>query len=338
MHTNRRQSGAGPRESRAKAQLGPTMEEWNNARLRIGKTQPATHRAARWHIKKMTHYLGEPTPVADITADDMGLFVECLADDGLEIRSRNQILSTARTFFGWARTVDLTDRNPMEGVHNTRAPRRAVRAVPPQHVSLILDHADLRVRTIIVLLAQIGFRRGELAGILWDDYDDRSGVLLIRQGKGQRDHTVVLEREPAEALAAWRAHLTELRTPAQGPLRTGPVFPGQKPGEALSPGRLYTLVTDAAHKVGLHYTPHQYRHTCATQWTKAGASTAVVARQLGHADLSSAQHYIELDVEDLRPHVARRRYLRTEWIPAAVAAVSAHAAMANVALTGCDAL
>lgn len=295
------------------AELGSTALTWNDSRLRVGRIQPATHRAARWHIRKLTEYLGGTTPISNITVDDLTLWVECLADDGMEIRSRNQVLSTARSLFSWATTTGLITTDPMAGIHNVRPPRKAVRAVPPHHVSLILEHADLRSRAIIVLLAQIGFRRGELAGIRWENYQPDTGVLLIEQGKGCKDRTVVLEREPVEALAAWRAHCSQRRTVAEGPVEVGPVFPGQRAGQSMSPGRLYTLVVEAAARAGLHYSPHQYRHTCGTQWTRRGASTAVVARQLGHADLSSAAHYIELDVEDLRPHVAPARYYRGQW-------------------------
>lgn len=313
MHAYRPPVGVGAERRRFDAvPLGPTAHEWNDARLRAGRCQPGTHRAAIWHIRKLTDYLGWDTPMGAVTVDDLNLWVECLGEDGLEVRSRNQVLGTARRVFAWAAATGLTAGNPMVGIYNLRAPRRAVRPVPPAHVSLICEHADLRTRTIIVLLAQIGFRRGELARILWDDYDPGTGVLLIRQGKGQKDHTVVLEREPAEALAAWRTHSTWARPPVRL-VDTGPVFPGRRPDKPMSPGRLYTLVVDASHAVGLHYTPHQYRHTCATQWTRRGASTAQVARQLGHADLSSAKHYIDLDVEDLRAHVAPDRYYQGTW-------------------------
>lgn len=313
MHQGPHTGGFGQGNSRATARLGPTSAEWNDARLRARKAAPATHRAATWHLRKLTDYLGATAPIASITPNDLALLVECLAADGLQTRSINQILGTARQFFSWATATDLIPRNPMAPIHNTRAPRRAVRAVPPHHVTLILDHADLRTQVIIVLLAQIGFRRGALAGIRWEDYDPGTGRLLIRQDKGARDHTVVLAREPKEALEKWRAHQAAYRTPAMGPLDTGPVFPGQPRSTPMSGGRLYTLVVEASHRVGLHYSPHQYRHTCATQMTRRGASTAVVARQLGHVDLASARHYIELDVEDLRPHVAPTRYYRGTW-------------------------
>lgn len=299
------------------APLGPTANQWNDTRWHTGQIRStATYRAARWHIRTLTNYLGTGTPTADVTTPDLRLWLECLAADGIQPRSRNTITSTIRGYFTWAHDENLIDVNPMARIRNVRPPHRAVRPVPPDHVTLILDHAPLRTQVIVVLLAQIGFRRGEVASIRWENYDPSTGVLLIEQAKGCKDRTVVLEREPAEALEVWRAHQATTRPAVAGPVTVGPVFPGHTAGEPISAGSVHRIVVEASHAVGLHYTPHQYRHTCGTQWTRAGVPTATLARQLGHVDVSTTGIYTGVDVEGLRPHVAPTRYKRGNWYTA----------------------
>ena len=84
---------------------------------------------------------------------------------------------------------------------------------------------------ILLLLARLGLRRGEVASLRLDDIDWRAGELTI-VGKGDRVERLPLPAEPGEAIVAW---LVDGRPECA----TRSVFTTVKPaGRALSPGAI----------------------------------------------------------------------------------------------------
>jgi hypothetical protein len=61
---------------------------------------------------------------------------------------------------------------------------------------------DRRDYAILLLLARLGLRRGEVAALELDDIDWRAAELTI-VGKGKRVERLPLPAEPGEAIAAW---------------------------------------------------------------------------------------------------------------------------------------
>lgn len=65
-------------------------------------------------------------------------------------------------------------------------------------------------------------------------------------------------------------------------------------GEKLSENSLRYTIIKAFAKVGLKVTPHQLRHTYATELLNNGARIADVSELLGHASMSTTQIYTKL--------------------------------------------
>ena len=81
------------------------------------------------------------------------------------------------------------------------------KSLAPEQVEAIIESCDLRTaagrrdRAILLLLARLGLRAGEVAAMALDDLDWDSGVVSV-SGKGQRREALPLPREVGEALVA----------------------------------------------------------------------------------------------------------------------------------------
>lgn len=69
-------------------------------------------------------------------------------------------------------------------------------------------------------------------------------------------------------------------------------------------------MVDASRRAGHHYNPHRYRHSAASEMLLDGAPVEVARRVLGHEDLSTLAVYTAASVEECRPWVGRRCYVR----------------------------
>jgi integrase len=146
-----------------------------------------------------------------------------------------------------------------------------------------------------LLLARLGLRRGEVAGLRLDDIDWRAGELTV-VGKGDRAERLPLPAGPGEAIAAW---LVDGRPECQ----TRSVFTTVKPpGRPLSSGAVGHIVGSACQAAGLdRIGAHRLRHTLATEMLQAGASLSEVGQVLRHRSASSTALYAKVDEVALRP-------------------------------------
>jgi integrase len=126
-----------------------------------------------------------------------------------------------------------------------------------------------------------GARRGEAAGLRWEDVDLSRRMVTIRRSyeavpKSGRARTVPISSELASILTEHRA-----RDPWAGEL----VFPDPKTGGMLSPNeRLANVLDPACTAAGVaRMRVHDLRHAHASLWLMSGGSLADVQRNLGHS-------------------------------------------------------
>jgi site-specific recombinase XerC len=117
------------------------------------------------------------------------------------------------------------------------------RALPPATVARLLASCDRRTRlgrrdyAMLMLLARLGLRAGEVASLSLDDIGWRSGELTVH-GKGGRDDRLPLPADVGAALAAWlrirpKAQTRAVFLRANAPI--GAISPGASPGLCITP-------------------------------------------------------------------------------------------------------
>ena len=161
---------------------------------------------------------------------------------------------------------DILAINPMDRFDPIEPIQREPRPLAPEAVAKILQAipaANLRDRTLFILLYETGIRVGEALSLLATDVDLRTDDEKIRVfGKGQRERTVMLTAAP-ESIRLLRRHLKHSH------ITSGSVFRGD-PRYGGSPLPLeYSVVHYAWQKycraAGVEATIHQLRHSRASQ-------------------------------------------------------------------------
>jgi integrase/recombinase XerD len=148
------------------------------------------------------------------------------------------------------------------------------KAVPAQQVTAMLAACNRdsvvgrRDGAILTLLARLGLRAGEVAGLGLDDLDWRSGEITVR-GKGNRSERLPL---PSDVGAALATYLTDGHPGTMA--AQGRVFARLRaPHGPLTRGAVTQIVFRAADRAGLEpFFAHRLRHTarcdCSTpEWT-----------------------------------------------------------------------
>lgn len=154
-----------------------------------------------------------------------------------------------------------------------------------------------RAHAMLLLLARLGLRAGEVATLELDDILWDTGEIVVR-GKGRRrDHLPLLD-DVGEALALY------LRE-ARGPSSSRRVFLRRcAPYVGLSgPTAVCLVARRAVRRAGLMPTgrvgAHIFRHSLATRMLRCGASLAEIAQVLRHRSLGTTQLYAKVELEAL---------------------------------------
>jgi integrase/recombinase XerD len=186
---------------------------------------------------------------------------------------------------------------PVAGTKGAGLPR----AVPSATLTALLASCDRRTAigrrdyAIMVLLARLGLRAGEVARLSLDDVDWRSGELLVH-GKGGSNQRLPL---PHDVGAAMAGYLERGRPHADA---RAVFLRAIAPAIGLTGGAVTQVVYAACEraevpKVGAH----RLRHSCATEMLGAGASLVEIGQVLRHAAVGTTAIYAKVDFVALRP-------------------------------------
>jgi integrase/recombinase XerD len=155
--------------------------------------------------------------------------------------------------------------------------------------------AGLRDYAVLGLLARLGLRGAEAAGLQLGDIDWRAGEIAVT-GKGSRTQRLPLPALAGEALAAW---LTGGRPACQSRAVFVTV---RRPYRQLTPEAVRQVMGRACDRAGLQRRgAHRLRHALATEMLRAGASLPEVGQVLRHRSQLSTSVDAKVDQDALRP-------------------------------------
>lgn len=156
--------------------------------------------------------------------------------------------------------------------------------------------AGRRDFAILMLLARLALRRGEVARLQLGDVDWRVGEIRVH-GKGGRFDRLPLPSGVGEAVADY---LRDGRPVTVKPIRS--VFLcDHAPHRAMSASAVGAVVARAAGRAGLEpFRAHRLRHTVATEMLRAGAPLEEVGQLLRHRSSMSTAIYAKVDYSRLR--------------------------------------
>lgn len=183
--------------------------------------------------------------------------------------------------------------------HASLPPHLSVHEVA-QVLQAVQDGSALGTRdyAILLLLARLGLRAGEVLRLRLDDLDWQAGALLVHASKTQRERNLPLSEEVGTALLAY------LRTGRPTPSSHRALFlhhtaPYQPLQDACAVG---AIVRRALQRAGIERArgrAHLLRHSVATRMVNHGASFKEVADVLGHQSLQTTAIYAKLNLAAL---------------------------------------
>ena len=177
------------------------------------------------------------------------------------------------------------------------------RTISTDEVDRVLAACDaeseygLRERAVVLLLARLGLRAGEVIRLRVDDIDWARGCVLVQAGKTHRERSLPLSQEVGEALAVYLHQARPESIHRELFLRWRPPF--RPLCRSVS---ICTLVQTLLKRAGISvHRPgaHTFRHSLATGMAINGVPFKAIADVLGHGSLASTEIYAKLDLGSL---------------------------------------
>jgi integrase/recombinase XerD len=235
-----------------------------------------------------------------LTTADVSAFLAWECPKRSVYGARDLVLSL-RALFRYLHLAGFTATPLQWAVPPVRQVRRRAlpRGIDAAALAMLLDGCDqdttigARDYAILLLLARLGLRAGEVAAIRLGDIDWRAGELLVR-GKANRQELLPLPVDVGEALVAYlRCRPREVSDMLFVRL-IAPCGP-------LSSHRISVIVHERCERAGIPPVgAHQLRHSAATGMLAAGASLSEIAQVLRHSTTATTAIYARVDRKRLR--------------------------------------
>jgi integrase/recombinase XerD len=223
----------------------------------------------------------------------------------LSVWSQHGRLVAVKGLFRWLTKQRVLAVNPAAELELPRVTaQRLPQPLTDAEITEVLAHADpttpigLRDRALLETGYSTGLRRMELIRLRLYDLDLARGVLVVREGKGQKDRVVPIG-DPA---IAWlEKYLDEARPEFVTEPDEGTVFL-TRTGRPFHPNHLSRLARDYVVAAGIakRGACHLLRHTMATGMLEHGADVRVIQEILGHARLTTTQLYTRVSIRLLK--------------------------------------
>lgn len=175
------------------------------------------------------------------------------------------------------------------------------KGIAEDDLALLLASCDrefprgLRDYAVLVLLARLGLRAGEVAGMTLDDIDWRHGELAVC-GKGRREEMLPLPADVGEAIAACLRSGRPESDSRHVFLRCYAPLRGLK-GQAVT-----GIVYEACDRAGIARAgAHQLRHAAAARMLAGGAALSEVGEALRQRSAATTAIYARVDYARLAP-------------------------------------
>jgi integrase/recombinase XerD len=256
------------------------------------------------YLKRARRFLARCAPDGDVGHLSAGevtaaVLAECSA---VSAGSAQYFVAALRSFLRFCYLEGLTSADlsaaalAVTGRRTSPLPRGMSR----RDVQALLGTCDRRQAVgrrnyaILLLLARLGLRAGEVAALRLEDLDWRAGELVVR-GKGRRQDRLPLPADVGEAIAAYlrrgrpRASQREVFVSVCAPVK----------------GLRYMAISDivrrACQRAGVEPVgAHRLRHALAVDLVAAGASLPEIGQILRHQTVAATAVYARVDLGQLR--------------------------------------
>jgi len=245
-----------------------------------------------------------PVRLAQLNAGDVVRFVQQQAPH-LHLKRAKLLTTALRSFLQYARyrgevTLDLAAAVPIVANWSMPSIPRAIEVDQVRQLLASIDrHTAIGRRdyAIVLLLARLGLRSGEVAFLELEDIDWDAGQVSVRGKRDQRT-ALPLPRGVGAAIAACLRGGRPRSTSRRVFLRSKAPIRG-----FLSQCAVGSVIRHALQHAGIHAPTkgaHQFRHALATEMLRHGASLTEIGEVLRHRNPQTTTIYAKVDLTALR--------------------------------------
>ena len=253
-------------------------------------------------FEKFFRDLKNPVSWESVDSDVVRNWMERMMDEGNNAASINRRLSALRSFYRFALSRKLVDKDPVHGITGPKKGKPLPQFLKEKEMDRLLEREywtrsfeDVRDRAIIMTFYETGIRLSELTG-LDDKMVDFAEYQLKVTGKRNKQRIIPFGEELCTTLRDYM----ESRDREVGRLSEALFVTDE--GRRMSASLVRERVKRSLSKVCTlkKRSPHVLRHTFATAMLNHKAGIESVKKLLGHESLSTTEIYTHTTFEQLK--------------------------------------
>lgn len=223
----------------------------------------------------------------------------------IQMDSLRNIMTAIKRFVWRLYCNDIIEHNPLDKMELPRKPRRLPKNVLDQdevlqvfELPLMFGLPGYRDRALLELLYASGVRRRELIELRLKSVDIKNKVLMVKQGKGQKDRRVPISIRACQ----WLTFYLKVVRPRLANMQSIDYLFVNNSGRAFTPHSASDLVHKYLLASGVvdEGACCVFRHSAATHMLEEGADLRYIQEFLGHADISTTQVYTHVSIKKLK--------------------------------------
>lgn len=288
-------------------EIMPLLNQWQDYLISERRASKHTCSAYIRDVSKFLTFLCEYKGVApdkkileNLKPADFRSYLAARRRDGLTPASMARSFSAVRSFYKYMRRMNILENDAIDAVSSPKLKRRMPRPISEvdakRSINIVGDFAAptihdwvaLRDIAVLTLLYGCGLRIAEALSLNFGDLN--KGDIMTVKGKRNKERIVPLLTAVTDAIDNY------VRACPIAIEKGDALFIGVR-GKRLNARNIQLAMKKVRVALGLPSTatPHALRHSFATHLLTAGGDLRTIQELLGHADLSTTQHYTDVD-------------------------------------------
>ena len=244
------------------------------------------------------HFKGKP--LNTINENDIRQYMVSIVKTGKSLSHQNQVINAIK--FYYEQVLDMPQR--FYEIDRPRKEQKLPTVLSEEEVLRIISSTtNLKHKTILVTIYSCGLRLSELLNLRITDVQSDRGLLLIKDGKGNKDRNTILS---LTTLALLRKYYLAYRPKVY-------LFEGQDGGR-YSVKSVQNVVKHSLNtaKITKRASTHTLRHSFATHLLENGTDLRHIQTLLGHSSPKTTEIYTHVSTKGLQGVVSPIEKLKIE--------------------------